>query len=106
MALNLCEDGIKASMVSARAILSAKAAWAVTKDAEVATKVRTASMMARKYRGDMGIDSKGGAEVLNPVESVGTGGTRGVKEAGSGTVIDRAVETGSWVSPVGTAWGG
>ena len=35
-------------MVSASAILLAKAAWAAAKDAEVVAKVRTASMMARK----------------------------------------------------------
>ena len=35
-------------MVSTRFILSAKATWAATKDAEVDEKVQTASMMARK----------------------------------------------------------
>ena len=61
--------------VSVLAILSAKAAWVVAKDAEVAVKVRTTTMMARKSRGEIRIDSKGGAEVLGLVESVGTGGT-------------------------------
>ena len=39
----------------------------------------------------------GGAEVLGPAEFEGIGGTGGAEEAcdaGSGTVTDRAVETG------------
>ena len=39
----------------------------------------------------------GGAEVLGPAKSEGTGGTGGTEEAcdaGSGTVTDGAVETG------------
>ena len=54
----------------------------------------------------MGIDSKGGAEVLGPAESVGTGGTGGAEDAGSGTVTDGAVETGIWGSSTSTAGGG
>ena len=34
-------------------------------------------MMARKSLGDIGRDSKGGAEVLGPAESIGTGGIGG-----------------------------
>ena len=56
-------------MVSARAILSAKVAWAATKDTEVAAKVRTASMMAKKSRRDIEINYMGGVEVLGPAES-------------------------------------
>ena len=63
------------------------------KDAEVAEKVRTESMMARKSRGDIKIDCMGGPKVLNPTESEGTGGTGGAEEAGSGTVTDGAAET-------------
>ena len=35
-------------MASVRVILSAKAVWAAAKDADVAEKVRTASIIARK----------------------------------------------------------
>ena len=72
---------------SACAILSAKAVWTATKDAEVAEKVRTASIMARKSWGDIKIDCMGGAEVLDPAESE-------VGDVGSGIVINGAVETG------------
>ena len=81
----------------ALAILSAKAAWAVAQDAEVAAKVCTASMMARKSRGDIGMDSMGGAEVLGPTESEGTRGIRGVEDAGdagNGTVTDGVMDVG------------
>ena len=72
---------------SACAILSAKAVWAAAKDAEVAEKVRTASIMARKSRGEIEIDCMGGAEVLGPAESE-------VGDAGSGIVTNGVVETG------------
>ena len=45
----------------------------------------------------MGIDPKGGTEVLGPAESVGTRGTGGAEDAGdagSGIVTDGALETG------------
>ena len=86
-----------ATAASTRAILLAKAIWAVVKDAEVVEKVRTASMMARKSRVDIEIDCIGGAEVRSPTESKGTRGIGGVEEAGdvgSGTETDGAVETG------------
>ena len=51
-------------------------------------------MMARKLRGDIEIDCMGGAEVLGPAESEGTGGTGGAEDADSGTVTDGAAETG------------
>ena len=95
-------------MVSARAILSAKAAWAVEKDAEVAVKVRTTSMMAKQSRADIEIDCIGGAEVLGPIESEGTGGIGGAEEAGdegSETMTNGAVETGIWGSSAGTVGG-
>ena len=44
-----------------RVILSARAAWAVANDANVAENVRTASMMARKSRVDIEICCDGGA---------------------------------------------
>ena len=47
-----------------------------------AEKVRTASIIARKSRGDMEICCKGGANVLGPAESEGAGGTRGAEDAG------------------------
>ena len=84
-------------MVSAYVILLAKAAWVAAKDAEVAAKVRTASMMAKKSWGDIEIDCIGGAEVLGPAEYEGTGGTGGAEEAGdagSGTVTDGGY--GNW----------
>ena len=67
------------------------------KDAEVVEKVHTSSMMARKSRCDIEIDCMGGVEILGPIESKGTGGAGGAKEAGdagSGTVTDGAVEIG------------
>ena len=82
---------------STRAILSAKALWAAAKDVEVVKKVRTASMMARKSRGDIEIDCMGGTEVLGPAESEGIGGTGSAEEAGdagSGTMTDGVVENG------------
>ena len=65
-------------------------------------------MMARKSRGDIEIDCMGGAEVLSPAESEGTGGIGGAEEAGdagSGTVTDGDVETGILGSSSGTAGG-
>ena len=52
-------------------ILSARAAWAVTNDADVEENVRTASMMARKSRVEIVICCGGSAEVLGPTTSVG-----------------------------------
>ena len=68
-----------------RALLSAKAVWTAAKDDEVAKKVRTASMMARKSRGDIEIDWMGGLEVLGPAESEGTRGIGGAEEVGCNT---------------------
>ena len=53
-----------------RDILSARAAWAVAKDAEVMEKVQTSSIMARKSRVEMVICCGGGAEELGPTKSL------------------------------------
>ena len=92
-----------------RAILSAKVVWAAAKDAEVAEKVRTASMIARKSRGDIEICCMGGVEVLNPIMSEETRGTRGAEEAGeacSGVVTTSGMDTGIWGSSARTVGGG
>ena len=57
-----------------RAILFAKAVWAAANDADVAEKVRTASIMARKSRVDMEICCSGAANVLGPSGAVGAEG--------------------------------
>ena len=51
-------------------ILSAKAVWAVAKDADVDEKVWTASIIARKSRVDIEICCGGGADVLCPTDVV------------------------------------
>ena len=92
-----------------RAILSAKAVWVAAKDAEVVEKVRTASMIVKKSRGEIEICYMGGVEVLGLVVSEGTGGTWGAAEARdacSGAVTAGAVDTGIWGSSVGTEGGG
>ena len=92
-----------------RAILSTKAVWVATKDADVAEKVRTASIIARKSRGDIEICWSGGSDVLGRAEFEGAGGIGGIEEAGevgSGEVTDGAVDTGIWGSSVVTAGGG
>ena len=79
-------------------ILSARAAWALAKDAEVMEKLRSASMMAKKSRVDIEICCDGGVVVLNPATSVGAvvlgvEGFRGTEDAGAvrnGAVIARA----------------
>ena len=72
-------------------ILSAKAVWAAIKDVDVAEKVRTASIIARKSQVDMEICCGGGADVLGPTEAVGAGGTRSAEDAGD--VSNGAVTT-------------
>ena len=82
---------------SMRVILSVKAVWAAVKDADVAAKVQTASIIARKSRGDMEICCNGGADVLGPDDFEGAGGTKGAEEAGdggSGTVTARDMDAG------------
>ena len=53
-----------------RVILSTRAAWAVTKDAEVTEKVWTASIMAMKSQVEMVICCGGGADELGPTKSI------------------------------------
>ena len=96
------------------AIRSAKDAWAVANEAEVAENVRIASMIARKSRGDMGICC--GAVEDEPAKSTGDGaleatGAGGLDEAGS---VERGVvdtgtgggESGTRTPLAGTTWGG
>ena len=95
-----------ARMVSIRAIRSAKAAWTVAKEADVAAKVHTEVIMARKSRGEMGIVSIGAAEVPGLTETIGTRGTRGSDDVGSGLVAVGTVDVRMWGSLVGAAGGG
>ena len=69
-----------------RAIRSAKDAWAVSNEAEVAENVRITSMIARKSQGDMGICCS--AVEDEPAKSAGDGALEGtgagsLEEAGS-----------------------
>ena len=89
-----------------RAIRLAKAAWAVAKEADVAAKVRTAVIMAKKSRGEMGIVSIGVVEVLGPGESTGTGGIGGSDDVGSGSVAVGTMDAGMWGSLAGAVGGG
>ena len=87
-------------------ILSAKVMWATAKDADVAEKVRTASIIVRKSQVDMEICCGGGANVLGPTNVVGDGGTRGVEDArnvGNGAMIAGAVDGAIWGSSVSSA---
>ena len=54
-----------------RVILSTKVVWVAIKDANVAEKVQTASIIANKSRGDIEICCKGGVDVLGPTECEG-----------------------------------
>ena len=64
-------------------ILSVKVVWAAAKDADVAEKVRTASIIVRKSRVDMEICCGGGVDVLCPIDAVRSGGIGGVEDAGN-----------------------
>ena len=73
---------------SVRVILSARVAWAASKDTHVAEKLRTASIMERKSRVDNEICCSGGVVVLGPRESVGAEvrgaeGSEGTEDAGA-----------------------
>ena len=81
-----------------RAILLTKVAWAVEKEAVVAAKVRTAVIMVRKSRGEMGIVSTAIAEVLSQAESTRTGGIRGLDDEGSGSMAMGTIDVGMWGS--------
>ena len=97
-----------------RAICSDKDAWAAANEVEVAENVQTASMIAQKSLGDMGICC--GTEEDEPAKSAGDG----VLEATSAGSSDEAgsvgrgavdIETGGGESetrspPAGTAWDG
>ena len=86
-----------------RVILSAKAVWAATNDADVAEKVRTASIIARKSRVDMEICCGGGADVLGPSDAIGVGGTGGAGDAddvGNGAVTAGGAGGAIWGSSV------
>ena len=61
-------------------ILSTKFVWAAANDADVAEKVRTASIISRKSQVDMKICCGGVADVLGSSDPVGAGG------AGDGVV--------------------
>ena len=87
-------------------IRSVKAAWAVAKKADVAEKVRTTVIMARKSWGEMGIVSIGVAEVLGLAESTRTRGIGDSDDAGSGPVAVGTVDAGMWGSSAGAAGGG
>ena len=93
-------------MASVHAIRSTKVAWAVAKEENVLAKVRTAVIMTRKSRGEMGMVSIGIAEVLGLAKSIGTGGIEGLDDAGSGSVDVGIVDAGMWGSSVGAAGGG
>ena len=89
-----------------RVILSAKAVWAVVKDADVAEKVRTASIIARKSRVDMEICCGGVADILGSSDAVGAGGTRGAGDADdvrNGAVTAGAAGGAIWGSSVSFA---
>ena len=80
---------------SVSVILSARAAWAAAKDADLAEKVWTASIMARKSQANNEICCSGGAVGLGPGEFVGaevlgaegSGGTEDEGAVGNKAVI-------------------
>ena len=90
-------------MASVHAIRFAKAAWVVAKEADVAVKVRTEVIMARKSRGEMAIVSIGVAEVLGLAESTRIRGIGGSDDAGSGSMAVGTVDVGMWGSSVGAS---
>ena len=86
-----------------RVILSTKALWAARKDADVAEKVWTASIIVRKSRVDMVICYSGGADVLGPSDAVEAGGIEGAEDAdnvGNGVVTAGAADGAIWGSSV------
>ena len=85
------------------AILSGKAVWAAAKDADVAEKVQTASIIARKSRVDMEICCGGGADVLGPSDIVGVGGAGDVGDVGNGAMTVEAAGGVIWGSSVSFA---
>ena len=84
-------------------ILSAKAVWAAAKDADVAEKVRTASIIARESLVDMEICCGGGTNVLGANDAVKAGGTGGAEDAGdvgNGAVTVGVVDGAIWGSSI------
>ena len=86
-----------------RVILSAKALWAAVNDANVAEKVQTASIIARKSRVDMEICCGGGADVLGPSDVVGAGGVGDAGDVRNGAVTAGAIGGAIWGSSVSSA---
>ena len=79
------------------AILYGKIVCAAAKDADMAEKVRIASIIARKSQGYMEICYSGGADILGQAESEGVGGIGGTEvadEVGSRVVTVEAVDIG------------
>ena len=95
-----------ARMASVHANLSAKAAWAVAKEANVTAKVQTKVIMVRKSRVEIGIVTISVVNVLGPADSTGIGGIRGSNDVGNGLVAVGAVDAGMWGSSVRAAGGG
>ena len=89
-----------------RVILSTKAIWVATKDADVADKVRTTSIISRKSQVDMEICCGGGANVLGSTDVVGarsTGGAEDANDVGNGALTAIAVDGAIWGSSVSSA---
>ena len=94
-----------------RAIRSAKDAWAAANEAEVAENVRTASRIARKSHGDMGIccgaveDEPAKSAVDGALEATSAGGSNEVGSVGRGAIGTgtRGGKSGTGTPPAGTA---
>ena len=87
-------------------ILSAKAVWTVAKDADMAEKVRTATIIVRKSPVDTTISCDGGADVLGPTDAVGAGGIGSAEDADdvcNGAVTAGATDGAIWGSSVSSA---
>ena len=83
-----------------RVIISARAAWAVTNNADVAENMRIASMRTRKSRVDIELCWGGGVVVLGPATSsgavvMGAEDSRGTEDVG-------AVGNGAGTADAGT----
>ena len=86
-----------------RVILSTKAVWAAAKDADMAEKVRTTSIIMRKSHVDMKICCGGGADVLGPTDVIGarvTGGAEDDDDVRNGVVTVGATDGAIWGSSV------
>ena len=90
---------------SVRVILSARVAWAVANDADMAENVRIASMRTRKSQVDIEIYCGGGAVVLSTATFagavvLGAEGSGGAEDAGA--MGNGAVEAGVRTEDAGT----